>query len=138
MAFPVSTKEKGNCFAFPDTCKTPAPPAPPVPIPYPNMAMLTQGNPGTMDKKVKINNQAPAVLNTQITQTAGDEAGSVGGVVSGQIKGPATFKKASSKVKFSGKGAAFLTCTVAQNGASANAPMGVQISPSQNKVTVLV
>jgi len=35
--FPASTKKgSGPCIAFPDVCKTPAPPAPFVPIPYPN------------------------------------------------------------------------------------------------------
>ena len=28
----------GLSIAFPDVCKTPAPPAPPIPIPYPNIA----------------------------------------------------------------------------------------------------
>ena len=55
--FPAATKAGGNGFAFPDTCKTPAPPAPPVPIPYPNTAMLNQANGGTCSKKVKILNQ---------------------------------------------------------------------------------
>ena len=40
--FPASTTAGGNCFAMPDTCLTPAPPAPPVPIPYPNTGMVNQ------------------------------------------------------------------------------------------------
>ena len=43
--FPASTKGGGMCFGFPDVCKTPAPPAPFVPIPYPNFAppMMASG-----------------------------------------------------------------------------------------------
>lgn len=137
MAFGVSTKAGGNCMAAPDVCKTPTP-AGPVPTPYPNSAMLTQGNPGTMSQKVKIMNQATAVQNTMITMSTGDEAGSAGGVVSGMIKGPCQFKRASTKVKCEGKGAVFLTCTIGHNGSNANMPAGVQVAPSQTKVTVLM
>ncbi len=35
--FPRATKAGGSTIAFPDVCKTPAPPAPFVPIPYPNI-----------------------------------------------------------------------------------------------------
>ncbi len=31
--FPASTKGGGQCFAIPDVCLTPAPPAPPIPVP---------------------------------------------------------------------------------------------------------
>ena len=37
------TKQSGQCFGFPDVCKTPAPPAAPIPIPYPNIAMPMLG-----------------------------------------------------------------------------------------------
>lgn len=134
--FPVTTKQGGTCDAFPDTCKTPAPPGPPVPVPYPNTAMLVQANPGTCSKKVKILNQPAVTLQTMIPMTSGDEAGAAGGVVSGMIKGPATFKKGSAKVKVEGQPLVFQTCTAAQNGSNANAPMGVQSSPSQAKVLV--
>ena len=42
--FPVASKGGGSCAAFPDVCKTPAPPAPFVPIPYPHMAQCTDGD----------------------------------------------------------------------------------------------
>ena len=41
--FPASTNGGGQCFAFPDTCKTPTPGGP-VPIPYPNIAMVNQAS----------------------------------------------------------------------------------------------
>ena len=34
----VHKDSSGITTAFPDVCKTPAPPAPPDPIPYPNIA----------------------------------------------------------------------------------------------------
>ena len=45
--FPASTREGGKCFAFPDVCKTPAPPAPFVPVPYPNMARPNRADGGS-------------------------------------------------------------------------------------------
>ena len=35
--FPSATKLGGSTIAFPDVCKTPAPPGPFAPIPYPNI-----------------------------------------------------------------------------------------------------
>lgn len=53
--FPMSCKMGGTCFAFPDVCKTPAPPAPPIPIPYPNTAQVATAVKPSM--KVKVMNQ---------------------------------------------------------------------------------
>ena len=134
--FPVSTKAGGMSNAMPDVCKTPAPPAPPVPIPYPNIASFSQANPGTCSKKVKIANQPVITKDTVITMTSGDEAGSVGGVISGCIKGQAKAKTFSQKVKVEGKNIVYQTCTIGHNGSNANAPAGVHSVPSQTKVTV--
>jgi uncharacterized Zn-binding protein involved in type VI secretion len=136
--FPASTKEGGMCFAFPDVCKTPAPPAPFIPIPYPNMAMPNQADGGSCSSKVKINGQATIVKGTEITMSSGDEAGNAGGgMVSNKFKGPAKYKKGSSKVKFEGKEAAYLGSMVGQNDASnSNMPAGLQVAPSQMKVLV--
>ncbi len=71
--------------------------------------------------------------------SSGDEAGSAGGgVMSSKFKGPAQFKVGSSKVIVEGKGIAYLTVTVGQNGVpNHNMPAGVQVAPSQTKVTVM-
>ena len=133
---PASTNGGGQCFAFPDVCKTPTP-AGPVPIPYPNIAMLTQASGGTLSSKVKIAGDKAATQDTEITMSSGDEAGSVGGVVSNKMKGPAKFTQGSSKVKIEGKGAAYLGAMVGQNDASnSNMPAGHQVAPSQVKVIV--
>ncbi|MBC3766670.1 PAAR-like domain-containing protein [Neptunicella marina] len=135
--FPITTKGGGMSIAMPDVCKTPAPPAPPIPIPYPNMASFTQANPGTCSKKVKILNQAVITKDTQVSMTSGDEAGSVGGVVSNMIKGPAKATKFSTKVKVEGKNVVYHTCMIGHNGSNANSPAGIHSVPSQMKVTVM-
>jgi len=133
--FPVATKQGGDCIAFPDTCKTPSPVGP-VPVPYPNTAMLMQAVPPTCTLKVKIMNQPVITKQTTIPATAGDEAGVAGGVVSSMIKGPAQAKMGSVKVKMEGNPVVFQTCVWGQNGTNANAPTGMQVSPSQIKVMV--
>lgn len=135
---PASTNGDGQCFAFPDTCKTPTPGGP-VPIPYPNIAMLTQASSGTLSSKVKIMGKKAATKNTEISMSSGDEAGNAGGgVVSNKFKGSAKFKQGSSKVKIEGHEAAYHDAMIGQNDASNNnMPPGHQVSPSQTKVTVM-
>lgn len=137
--FPASTKGGGQCMGFPDVCKTPAPPAPFAPIPYPNIAMCNQADGGTCSSKVKILNKEVCTTKTEISMSSGDEAGSAGGgMVSSKMKGPAIYKKGSSKVKVEGAPMVHLTSMVALNGGSnANTPPGNQIAPSQTKVTVM-
>ena len=92
----------GQSIVFPDVCKTPTP-AGPVPIPYPNIAMAsdTMGGPTT----VTLDGQMPMVKGSKYMPSTGDEAGSVGGVVSGIIKGEAEFMLYSFDVKIEGKNA---------------------------------
>lgn len=135
--FPASNNGGGDCFCTPDVCKTPAPPAPPVPIPYPNTAMLTQADGGTCSDKVKIVGKKTATKITEITVSTGDEAGNLGGVVSNTFKGRAKYKKGSSKVKVEGNEIVYHTTMIGQNGGSnPNDPVGTQVSPSQTKVSV--
>jgi uncharacterized Zn-binding protein involved in type VI secretion len=133
---PASTNGGGQCFAFPDVCKTPSP-AGPIPIPYPNIAMLNQATSGTLSSKVKIVGNKAATKDSEISMSSGDEAGSVGGVVSNKMKGSAKIKQGSGKVKIEGKGAAYLGVMVGQNdAANSNMPAGHQVAPSQVKVIV--
>jgi hypothetical protein len=136
--FPATTNAGGQCFAFPDVCKTPSPGGP-IPIPYPNIAMPNQANGSTTSQKVKIANKNACTTKTEISMSSGDEAGCAGGgVVSSKFKGPAQYKKGSSKVKVEGAPIVHLTSIVAMNGGSnANMPPAVQVAPSQTKVTVM-
>lgn len=134
---PASTNGGGQCAIFPDVCKTPSPGGP-VPIPYPNIAMLTQASAGTCSSKVKFSGKKAVVKGTEITRSSGDEAGTLKGVVSNTNMGAAQFKKGSSKVKAEGKEVCHVTSMVGQNGGSnPNHPAGVQVAPSQTKVTVM-
>jgi hypothetical protein len=132
--FPATTKAGGQCFALPDTCKVPAPPGPPVPTPFPNTAMCTSMQ--ATSTKVLIENKDVATLDSKMPTSTGDEAGSLGGTVSGMIKGEVGYKKGSAKVKIEGKAVVFLTSTTGHNGTNANAPNGAQIAPSQAKVLI--
>jgi len=134
--FPAASKMGGDCIAFPDTCKTPSPVGP-VPIPYPNTAMLMQALPPTCSLKVKIMNQPVITKQSIVPTTMGDEAGVAGGVVSGIIKGQAQAKTGSAKVKVEGNPIVHQTCLWGHNGTNANAPAGMQLTPSQAKVLVL-
>jgi len=91
----------GLSIVFPDVCKTPAPPAPPIPIPYPNIAKSSDTTNGA--KKVKTDGSMPMVKGAKYMISTGDEPGSIGGIISGVIKGEAEFMLYSFDVKFEGK-----------------------------------
>ena len=99
----VHKTSNGVTVAFPDVCKTPAPPAPsPIPIPYPNIAMSSDTAKGT--KKVKADGQPVALRDSNFAMSTGDEAGTAGGgVASNKIKGKAEFVSFSFNVKMEGK-----------------------------------
>ncbi len=98
----VHKSSSGVSIAFPDVCKTPAPPAPFVPIPYPNIAMSSDTAKGT--KKVKCDGNPVCTKDSNFKMSTGDEAGSAGGgMISSKIKGKAEFVMFSFDVKFEGK-----------------------------------
>lgn len=132
--FPASNKAGGQCFAFPDVCLTPAPPAPPVPIPYPNIGMVNQAK--KTSTKVKFAGKEAVTKKSEMSRSSGDEAGVNKGVMSGMNMDKVSYKKCSSKVKVEGQDVAHLTSMTGQNGSNANMPAGVQIAPSQTKVIV--
>lgn len=86
---------------FPDVCLTPTPTGP-VPIPYPNIARSADTVKGP--RSVTCDGCMPMVRGAQYCVSTGDEAGSVGGVASGTIKGAAEFMLYSFDVKFEGRG----------------------------------
>lgn len=91
----------GMSIVFPDVCKTPAPPAPPIPIPYPNIGKSSDTMGGPV--KVKTDGSMPAVKGAKYMMSTGDEPGSIGGIMSNMIKGPCEFMMYSFDVKFEGK-----------------------------------
>lgn len=100
----VHASSSGTTIAFPDVCKTPAPPAPPIPIPYPNIAKSSDTAQGT--STVKCDGNPTCVKDSNFMVSTGDEAGSLMGVASNKVKGKAEFVNVSFDVKFEGKGVA--------------------------------
>ncbi len=129
MPFPMSTMMGGTSTSFPDVCKTPTPTGP-LPMPYPNLAMFMQANPVTCALKVKVLGMSVLTLQTQVLMSSGDEAGSLGGMVSGMIKGPLRFTMGSVIVSADGAPVVYQTCSVTSNGTNANT-LGVHDTPSQ-------
>src|SRR6185436_10308226 len=97
----VHASSNGVTIAFPDVCKTPAPPAPPIPIPYPNIAKSSDTAQGA--KKVQCDGNPVCVKDSNFMMSTGDEAGSLMGVASNKIKGKAEFVNFSFDVQIEGK-----------------------------------
>ena len=97
----VHAGSNGITTAFPDVCKTPAPPAPPIPIPYPNIAKSSDTTQGA--KTVSCDGNPVCVKDSNFVVSTGDEAGSLLGVASNKIKGKAEFVNFSFDVQIEGK-----------------------------------
>ncbi|MDR0379224.1 MAG: DUF4150 domain-containing protein [Candidatus Accumulibacter sp.] len=103
--FALTLKGGTAMSTAPDVCKTPAPPAGPVPIPYVNVFQCNMADPGSACQKVMIDS-APALHEKSKTLISnGDEPGTAGGVVSGKFIGQGEFIMGSQKVKFENKNA---------------------------------
>ena len=123
----VHKKSNGVATAFPDVCKTPTP-AGPIPIPYPNIAMSSDTAKGS--KKVKVDGEPIMLKDSNFKMSTGDEAGSVGGIVSNKIKGKAEFVNYSYDVKVEGKNVPRLVDLMLQNiGGSPNTPPFPEVQP---------
>jgi hypothetical protein len=90
---------------------------------------------GTVDK-VLMENKEVVVEDSKVSSSSGDEAGTLGGVMSGLNRGEAHFQLYSSKVYAKGKKIVFHTAITTHNGSNPNMPAGAQLSPSQTKVMV--
>ena len=125
----VVHKSSGGMVSFmPDVCKTPAPPAPPVPIPYPNIAKSQDTDKGS--KKVKVDGNPIMLKGSVFSQSTGDEAGSIGGIVSNVTKGKAEFINYSFDVKVEGKNVSRLGDMMLGNkGSAPNTPPMAEIQP---------
>lgn len=130
---PISTTAAGTCVAFADVCNVPSP-AGPVPTPFVNVAQCVDAHGGTTSRAVKIGGRAVITVRTEIARSSGDEAGVGGGVISGTFLGSMRYRSGSSKVLVEGSGVVTHLAPTAHNGTNANAPCGLQVSPSQSKV----
>ncbi len=90
----------GQSPIFPDVCKTPTP-AGPVPIPYPNLGKSSDTSDGPTT--VTTDGNMPMTKGAKYSTSTGDEAGSVGGIISSKTKGTCEFMLYSFNVKFEGK-----------------------------------
>jgi hypothetical protein len=91
----------GLSIVFPDVCKTPAPPAGPIPIPYPNIGKSSDTSSGP--SKVTTDGKMPMVKGAKYSRSSGDEPGSAGGVLSSVNMNVCEFMLYSFDVKFEGK-----------------------------------
>ncbi|MCC6875009.1 MAG: DUF4150 domain-containing protein [Sandaracinaceae bacterium] len=132
--FPASTNGGGVCNAFPDVCKTPAPPAPFAPIPYPNIGQCTQAKGSTCSSKVKILNKKTFTKKTELSRSMGDEAGTLKGMISSTNMDAVKRTMSYSKVTCEGAEITTVMKMTGHNSSNANAPPGTQTAPSQTKV----
>jgi hypothetical protein len=123
-------------MAMPDVCQVPAPPGPPVPTPFPNIAMLNQADGSTCSDRVRIGGRKTCTVQTEVSRTSGDEAGTAKGVVSGTNMDKAVFRSGVSSVKVEGHDIVTHLKPTAHNGSNANAPTGTQLAPSQTTVII--
>lgn len=116
MAKPVTVTD-GICFAFPDVLLTPAPPSADIPIPYPNIAQLSDATGTSPD--VFVGGQSVVLEDSEIPSSSGGEAGVNGGVTNGAHLSKCTFTSFSSTVKANGKGLVRQLDTTSQNDGNA-------------------
>lgn len=133
---PASTRMGGMLFAFPDVCKTQVATVT-VPIPYPNTAQCPMANGATCSQSVTILNQPVLTQATIIPTSMGDQAGALGGVVSGVFGQQVAYKLGEPTVLVEGNPIVTVLSMTAHNGTNANAPAGSQLSPSQTAVIIL-
>ena len=91
----------GMSIAFPDVCQI-STPVGPVPIPFPNIAQASDTSDGP--ESVTCDGEMPMVKGAKYSKSTGDEAGSIGGLISGVTRDAAEFMLYSFDVKFEGSG----------------------------------
>jgi hypothetical protein len=117
----VHANSDGQSPVFPDVCKTPSPGGP-VPIPYPNVAKSSSSS--ETSTTVEANGKKIMLKNSVYSTSTGDEAGSVGGVVSNCTKGKAQFITYSFDIKAEGQNVPRNTDMMKQNGSSSYNAVG--------------
>ena len=130
---PAGSKAGAICLGVPDVCKVPAGPLPPIPTPFPNTGQVA--NTLNASTKVLIENKETVVEMAEIPSSDGDQAGSIGGVVSNMVAGKVKFVLGSTRVKAEGKGIVYVSAPTTHNGDNANVP-GLFTVPAQGRVLV--
>ena len=123
---PASNRGAGSALNFPDVCKTPAPPLPFIPVPYPDIGLNMQAAP--FSPNVMVGFMPATNMGTMKVMTNGDEAGAMGGMLTGAIKGPGRTTMGNPTVLVSGLPAESLLSPTSGN--NMNAPLGAQLVPS--------
>lgn len=123
----VHASSGGMVMFMPDVCKTPTGGGP-VPMPYPNVARSQDTSLGS--QQVTCDGNPIMLQGSQFSQSTGDEAGSLGGVVSGVTKGQAEFISYSFDVQVEGKPVARLGDMMLGNkGGTFNTPPAAEVQP---------
>jgi hypothetical protein len=117
----VHKSSDGMSIAFPDVCKTPSPGGP-IPIPYPNIAQSSDS--ADTSTSVKVNGKPIMLKSSNFSKSSGDEAGTVGGVVSNVNRGKAMFVNYSFDVKVEGQNVPRKMDPMKQNGGGSFNAMG--------------
>lgn len=126
----AATIQAGDVICYMDTCKTPAPPAAPIPIPYVNIAMTMMAMPTVT--QVLIMGCPSLNLGSKVSISSGDEPGVAGGVISGSFIGECEFTNGSMKVTLKGKPAVRFMDPAKSNKGNC---FGSMMTPSQALVT---
>jgi hypothetical protein len=102
----------GMSICFPSVCNTQCGPAT-VPIPYPNIGKSSDTSDGP--STVKVDGEMPMVKGAKYSKSNGDQAGSIGGIMSGVTADECEFMLYSFDVKFDGKNVCLLGNPLFQN-----------------------
>lgn len=123
----VHEKSDGIVTFMPDVCKTQIGLAV-VPIPYPNIAKSQDTDQGS--KTVTVDDKPIMLKDSVFKRSTGDEAGAIGGVSSGCIRGKAEFINYSFDVKVEGKNVPRLGDQMLGNkGSAVNTPPAAEMQP---------
>ena len=128
----ANTQMFGIDIGFPDVCKTPAPPAPFVPIPYPVFALGPMGVPPV--PRLLIIGCPAHNLMTRIPLNNGDNAGVLLGMRFPGVMVTSRHTSGASTCLFGGQPATRMLSPASMNGGNAN---GVRLVPSQPRVLIL-
>ncbi len=106
---------KDIAFAFPNICTTNIPSVGPVPIPYPNVAQLSDASPvSDTSAELLVKGTHVLVEDSEVEESSGDEPAD-----EGTKSGKCTFSGASQSVFYNGKGILRFSDQTSQNNGNA-------------------